>query len=191
MDVSVKCALTATTALALLVGVGAEVRGEDAETHFMLAAGVLVPTVLNVDGGMVDAAPGPLVLISFQRPMSGDTPLDWGGFLDVGSFTAGESDEQVNLMQLGVSLNWRRPDTWGGVLRLGGRAGYRQLYADARGFDAVRGVALDLSAQFVTAVSRNLQGQVELGVLAQPFGGNEHGLVYFGPFPYLALGIVL
>ena len=190
MDASVKCALTVVTALALTGGVGG-VRAEDGETRFALSAGVLVPTILNVDGEMVGAAPGPLVLISFDRPMSGDTPLDWGGFLDVGSFSAGASDEQVNLMQLGVSLHWRRPDTWGGVLRLGGRAGYRQLYADARGFDAVRGVALDLSAQFVTAVSRNLKGQLEVGVLAQPFGGNEHGLVYFGPFPYLALGVAL
>lgn len=191
MDASVKCGLAAMTALAVSLGVGGSARAEDAETRFMLAAGLLVPTVVQVDGEMLGAAPGPLVLISFDRPVGGDTPLDWGGFLDVGSFSAGDSDEQVNLMQLGASLHWRRPDTWGGLLRLGGRVGYRQLYADARGFDAVRGVAVDLSAQFVKMLSMNLLGQIELGVLAQPFGGNEYGLVYFGPFPYLALGVVL
>jgi hypothetical protein len=190
MHVPVKCALAATSALAALVTAGGSACAEDADTRFMLAGGLLVPTVLQVDGEFVAADPGPLFLISFDRHLSEDSALDWGGFLDVGSFSAGESDEQVNLMQVGASLHWRRPGTWGGVFRLGGRLGYRQLFADARGFDAVRGVALDFSTQFVKAIGPNLTGQIELGLMAQPVGGNANGLVYFGPFPFLALGVV-
>lgn len=189
MHAPVKCALVAMSALTALVSAGAAARADD-ETHFMLSGGLLVPTVLQVDGEFVAADPGPLFLISFDRHLSEDSALDWGGFLDVGSFSAGDSDEQVNLMQLGASLHWRRPDTWGGLLRIGGRLGYRQLFADARAFDAVRGVALDFSTQFVKTISPNFTGQIELGLLAQPIGGNSHGLVYFGPFPYLALGVV-
>lgn len=164
-------------------------RADDEGTRFALAGGLLVPTLLSVDGETSAAEPGPLLLISFDRTVA--ERFDAGGFLNVGSFSAEDSDEQVNLMQIGGLFYWRRPDTWGGLLRLGGRLGYRQLYADARGYDAVRGVAADLTAQWIRAVSRNLTGSVELGVLTEPFGANEHGHVFFGPFPYLALGIIL
>lgn len=164
--------------------------GEDVETRFMLAGGLLVPTVIAADGELVAAAPGPLLLISFERPLTADGGLDWGGFLDVGGFSAGDSDEQVNLMQLGASLHWRFPDTWNGLVRVGGRLGYRQLFADARVFDAVRGVALDFSAQYLKTLSMDVTGQIEVGLLGQPVGGNANGLVYFGPFPYLSLGVV-
>jgi hypothetical protein len=168
----------------------APARADDGETRFSLGAGFLVPTLLLVDDELVEASPGPILLIAFDRPVSADSSLDWGGFLDVGSFNAGPSHEQVNLMQIGGSLFWRRPETWSGLLRLGGRLGYRQLFADARGYDSVRGVAVDLVAQYHHPLNDMLGGVAELGVLTEPIGFNEHGRLSFGPFPYLAVGVV-
>ena len=186
MPPTVKSALVGVACALLSPG---PARADEGGTRFALGVGFVVPTLLSVDGETSTAEPGPLVLISFDRAVS--ESLDAGGFLDVGSFSAEDSDEQVNLMQIGGLLYWRRADTWGGLLRLGGRLGYRQLFADARGYDAVRGIAADLVAQWIGQVSRNLTGSLELGVLTEPFGANEHGTVFFGPFPYLALGVIL
>jgi hypothetical protein len=171
MSFFVKLAAGVSVCLGILP---APARADDGETRFSLGAGFLVPTLLLVD----------------DRPVSADSSLDWGGFLDVGSFNAGPSHEQVNLMQIGGSLFWRRPETWSGLLRLGGRLGYRQLFADARGYDSVRGVAVDLVAQYHHPLNDMLGGVAELGVLTEPIGFNEHGRLSFGPFPYLAVGVV-
>lgn len=187
MSLSVKLA---PAAFVCLVSTVAAAHAEDGGTRFSLGAGFLVPTLLSVDDTLVSASPGPLLIIAFDRPVSPDSSLDWGGFLDVGSFTAGDSHEQVNLMQIGGALFWRRPGTWGGRLRLGGRVGYRQLFADARGFDSVHGVVVDLVGQYHHALNDMIDGLLEVGVLTEPIGFNEHGRLSFGPFPYLAVGVV-
>lgn len=187
MSFSVKLA---PAALVCFVSTTATARADDGGTRFSLGAGFLVPTLLSVDDELVAASPGPLLLIAFDRPVAPDSTLDWGGFLDVGSFNAGASHEQVNLMQIGGALFWRRPETWGGLLRLGGRFGYRQLFADARGFDSVHGVVVDLVGQFHRPLNDAIGGLLEVGVLTEPIGFNEHGRLSFGPFPYLAVGVV-
>lgn len=191
MPVSCRPAACAVGLVAVLLSCGFArlARADDGRTRFGLAAGVLVPTALHVGGKTQTAEPGPILLIGFDRPVGRDLPFEYGGFLDVGSFTAGGTQEQVNLLQLGLSGFWDLPGTWGGLLRFGGRVGYRHLFADGHAFDGVRGAAVDLVGQFIKEVSKNFVGQIEVGLLTEPIGGNSRGLVFFGPFPAIAIGM--
>jgi hypothetical protein len=68
--------------------------------------------------------------------------------------------------------------------------GYRRLFADATPYDRVEGVAVDADAEYSHPLEGGLVGQVELGVLSQPWGGNGTTTVVFAPIPYATVGAV-
>jgi hypothetical protein len=165
----------------LAIATGAEAR----PGRFGAEAGVFVPVQLRVDGHSRNAAPGPVVVFRLDRPFS--DAFDLGGVLDVGGFTADRGDEQVNFFTLGVALHWVAPLEIG-TLRVGGGVGYRRLFADARRYDRVNGIALDADVALSHPIAANFTGQVEVGVITQPWGSNGDHRVALLPSPYLAIG---
>ena len=157
------------------------------DTRFGLAAGLLVPVDLRVDDREPEADPGPLLMITFDQRV--DPSVDVGFFITAGSITAETRDEQVNLIELGVGAHYVRPLA-GGVLRLGGGLGYRRLFADASLYDRVIGLAVDADAEYSHALGGGLVGQLEVGVLSQPWGGNGTNTVVWAPIPYATIGAV-
>ncbi len=160
-----------------------------AETRFGLAAGLVVPIDLRVDGEHSETEPGPLLLVSFDHQVH--ESVDAGFFITAGSITAeARGEEQVNLIEIGVAAHYRWPLEAGGLLRLGGGAGYRRLFADANPYDRVQGVAINADAEYSRPLGDDLVGQIELGLLSQPWGGNRGSTVVWAPIPYLTVGAV-
>lgn len=172
-------------ALALIVATSAGA----AENRFGLAAGLVVPVYLQVDDDRVDTAPGPLVAATFDWRMAPE--WDLGVFLHVASITAGnERDEQVNAFEAGGAAHYVLTLDRGGVLRFGGGVGYRRLFADEARFDRVQGLAANADAELSYPLAPGFVGQIELGVLSQPYGSNGDFVVMWAPMPYLLLGAV-
>ncbi len=156
--------------------------------RFGISAGVLVPTVLSVDGETPVTEPGFLVVITFDAARR--EWLDAGLFLHTGSFTAERRDEQVNLFELGLAAHWVRPLDGKTTLRVGGGFGYRRLFADTPRYDATDGLAVNADATLSLRLATRLLGEVRLGALSQPWGRSQAGTVWFAPMPYLTLGAV-
>ena len=170
--------------LLLLVATSASAR----DTRFGLAGGLVVPLDLRVDDRQPDAEPGPLLVVSFDQRVLED--LDVGFFLHVGSITAEVRDEQVNLFALGVAAHHVLPSEIG-LLRFGGGVGYRRLFADASTYDRVHGLAINADAELSKEIAPRLVGQVEVGLLSQPWGSNGASRVSWLPIPYVTIGVVL
>ncbi len=167
----------------LLLGLPAE-----AKTRVGLAAGLMVPVELRVDGDSPETTPGPLLVVSFDDLIRPD--LDLGIFLHVGSLTAGERDEQINLVEFGGAAHWLRPLRSGATLRLGGGVGYRRLFADVTRYDRVAGLAVNADVEYSRTLFEGLVGQIEVGGLSQPWGSNGDSTVAWFPMPYLTVGAV-
>jgi hypothetical protein len=151
-----------------------------------VGAGFFVPTDLRVDGDSAEAEPGVLVGFRIDRPVA--PTLDAGLFLQVGSLTAGDRDEQVNFFTFGAAISWLTALNPKATLRLGGDVGYRRQFADLERYDRINAVALNGHAILSYAIDRRFTGVVEAGVLTQPFGSNGDHEVMWLPFPYLMLG---
>lgn len=173
-------------AIALLLACLCAAPAAARENRVGVVAGVLAPTRLHVDGHAAEVEPGVVFVFRFERAFA--ETLDLGAFLQVGSMTAERRDEQVNFFALGLSAHWVSPLPFGGVLRLGGGAGYRQLYADAGRYDRVRGIAVDGEAILSYELAPGFTGVAEAGLLTQPLGSNGRHEVTWLPFPYLAIG---
>ncbi len=159
--------------------------------HFSLVAGFVVPTYLSVDGESTSAEPGPLVRLTLDRPDRDGARWGYGGGASVGSFSAGRTDEQINVFELVGVVYSELPATFGGTVRFVGLVGYRRLFADARRYDGVHGLAVNVAAKWERAIARNLIGQLEFGIIAQPVGSNGPHDVAFGPFPHIGIGFVM
>ena len=174
-----------SSALALIAALASPALAQGA--RFGIGAGVVVPLEVRVDGRRPTVAPGPVLLVSVDRALH--PALDVGAWLNVASITAEARDEQVNLFGVGLAAHYARPTpTLGGVLRLGGGVGYRQLFADASGYDRVRGLALNADVELSGRLAPGLLGFVEVGALSQPLGENREASVTFLPMPYLVVG---
>jgi hypothetical protein len=180
------------SALPLSVWAGADASAQPAPPagRFELSGGVVVPTSLRLDGKSVHAGAGPIVFAHTAMPLVGG-PWSVGGQLGVGAISVGERSEQVNLAQLTATLAWNRPRVAGGSLVLGVGVGYRRLFADVRGYDAMNGIATDVKAAWLRPLSRGFTAKLELGALAQPWGSNGTHTVALTPAPYLTIGVAL
>lgn len=176
----------ATVALLLLGGAGSA--WGRTQSRFGVAVGAVLPHDLRVDGQRHQVGPGPLVLLTVDHPLG--AALDAGVFVHAGALTADHGLERVSLFEAGLGLHWVNSMSWG-VLRLGGGVGVRRLFADLVRYDRVYGVVVDADAEIAFPLVGELAGQVEAGVLAQPFGSNGSHRVEWAPFPYLAVGVSL
>lgn len=158
------------------------------ENRFGVAAGLLVPTSFEVDGQSPPTDPGPLVTFTFDREVH--PRVDLGLFLVGGGFVAGEREHLVNLFEFGFAAHLRQPLGDRALMRIGAGVGYRRLFADLARYDRVQGLALDGDVELSYPILPRLIGQLKLGVLSQPVGGNDVGEVYWTPIPYLAIGAV-
>ena len=178
------------SAVSVSAWAGAEASAQPAPPagRFELSGGVVVPTGVRLDGDSVHAGAGPVVFAYTSMPLAGG-PWSLGGQLGVGAISVGERSEQVNLAQLTTTLAWSRAGVAGGTLVLGVGVGYRRLFADVRGYDAMNGIATDAKAAWLRSMARGFTAKLELGALAQPWGSNGVHSVALTPAPYLTVGV--